>query len=529
MAAKKKGDAAIVTKIDENTTVITSEKWEADRIANAIATYDPQNRQYSAQLGATATADTLTPATIAQYATTAQTDVDTAIRVNGIIRKYVNMDDLLGMVAQAVSTNINTEYRLSYNNFGTQRNKAKTLEKTKALIDDFNKQINIRQLIRNSIDTAYNEGTYICLLRNDAENWIIDNYPLGVAEISGYRENGRPVVLVNIAKLREALQKTMIKTKNGKPLFFKDTKEEVKANYPKEVYDAYVANETYARLDTQYTGVVRINNRGFKYGLSPMFRALNALVTLDAFNTSDAANAKAKARKIIHQILRKEVMGTNGERKGLEMAAYAHTQFIQAFAKNTVVYTSPPAVEKIEYVEPKTEDVHADKVNLYRMKVLSSLGVSFLADSGDIAANTAKLSLKQLLQQINAISEQTEDMIKHFYETLLTVNNIGLEYLPSIKVIDSEMLEMDLKMELAKLLYSTFACSRETSMGFVGIDLVDEKARREKENTDGLDEIFKPYVTSFTTNGDDDGGDGRPKDKESNDPNKQEQDEVKNE
>ena len=44
---------------------------------------------------------------------------------------------------------------------------------------------------------------------------------------------------------------------------------------------------------------------------------------LDTFDKADAVNTKAKAKKIIAQTMRKEVLGQTYEKKGLEDMAYA--------------------------------------------------------------------------------------------------------------------------------------------------------------------------------------------------------------
>lgn len=522
----------VASIMDKNTIIITAEDDERTHqwLEHAMSTYDPKNRNYSAYLNFNGTANTITQSLLDGYAEGAQTNLTNIMAINNIIRKEINLDDIIGMVVQAITNNINTEYTLSYDIPSEQKPKPKLLKKTKDLIEDFNRQINIEQLIYDSIELTYCEGNYICLLRNNKENWWLDYLPLGVAEISGYRENGKPVVLINIATLKEVLQKTMIKSKNGKPLFFKDADEEIKNNYPKEVYDAFKSKETYAKLPVDYTGVVRINNRSRKYGLSPIFRALSPMITLRDFQNADTAGAKAKSKKIIHQVLRREVLGGDGQKKGFDIMCYAHGEFMKAFVNDTVVYTSPAAVEKIVYVEPKTEDISSDKISEYRNRVLTSLGISFLANDGSDTASSATISLKQLLQSIDKISHQVEDMIEGFYETLLISNNIDLMYKPTIKIIDSEMLEMDLRIELAKLLYSTFSCSRETALSTLGISVADEKAKREIENEDGLNEIFTPYPTAYNTAGDSEDDDiGRPSDKKSNNPEKQIKDKEYNE
>ena len=78
-------------------------------------------------------------------------------------------------------------------------------------------------------------------------------------EISDYDVDGDPVVLFNIKELRTRLQKVYKKNKKNKALFFEKMEDEVKANYPEEVYKAFMAKEDYAKLDVNYSGVIRIN------------------------------------------------------------------------------------------------------------------------------------------------------------------------------------------------------------------------------------------------------------------------------
>ena len=476
----------------------------------ALAAYDPQNRIYSAYLNFNGNAPTLDIETIESWGQTAQNNIESLLSANDAIRQQVNCDDLIGMIYQCIANNINTEYKLQFNNFGEQRNKNITLKKAKALIEDFNKQINIHAIIREAIEIAYLEGNYFCILRNYDTNWEVDYIPLGVGEMAGYRANGEPVLLVNVNKLKTALSKTYKKTKSGKALLYEDLDRDIKATYPDEVYKAYKNGERYAVIPTEYSGVVRVNNFGRAYGLSPLFRGLEDQVMLDNFRNADEACAKAKAKKIIHQKLRSQVLGADGSRKGFDVMAYAHSQLMTAFKNNTVVYTSPAAVEAVEYVEPKVEDVSVEKINFYRTKVLTSLGVAFMAPSTQITSTVAALNLKQLMRQIDRISEQVGHMLEQFYATLLDVNGIGLEYVPTITVMNAELMETSTRVELAKLLYSTFSASRATTFKLAGIDLTDEKLKREDENKEKLDEVFIPYGTSYTKSADDGGDAGRP-------------------
>lgn len=496
-------EVIIRSKTSDGTEVVTSADAITDKwLVNAVAGYDATNQKYSAYLkDGTSSSDKLTPEYIDELAENTQSDLKKVQIINSIVRKEINKDGIVGKTVECVTANINTETKVSYDNEITGRNKSKQLQQVKDFIGTFNKTINTKRLIRNSIPTTFVEGNYICYLRHEDNKYKVDYYPLGVCEISDYDVNGDPVVLFNIKELRGRLQKIYRKNKKNKALFFKNMEDEVKANYPQEVYDAFVAKEDYAKLDVKYTGVIRINNLNRKYGLTPIFRAFKDMLMLDTFDNADRVNSKAKAKKIIHQKLRKEVMGTELNKKGFEDMAYAHDNFMAAFKQSTVVVTTPPTVESITYVEPKIELTAIDTVNNYRSRVLAALGIGFLMDSGSQSVSTADISVTQLLRTINMISEQLEDILQKWYKQILIDNHLPVEYCPTIKVIDSEALDFEMRKDLASTLYTIFNGSMSTSLELLGIDVNDEKEKRIKENNENYEEIFKCRQTAYTSSG----------------------------
>ena len=496
-------EVIIRSKTSDGTEVVTSADAITDKwLVNAVAGYDATNQKYSAYLkDGTSSSDKLTPEYIDELAENTQSDLKKVQIINSIVRKEINKDGIVGKTVECVTANINTETKVSYDNEITGRNKTKQLQQVKDFIGTFNKTINTKRLIRNSIPTTFVEGNYICYLRHEDNKYKVDYYPLGVCEISDYDVNGDPVVLFNIKELRGRLQKIYRKNKKNKALFFKNMEDEVKANYPQEVYDAFVAKEDYAKLDVKYTGVIRINNLNRKYGLTPIFRAFKDMLMLDTFDNADRVNSKAKAKKIIHQKLRKEVMGAELNKKGFEDMAYAHDNFMAAFKQSTVVVTTPPTVESITYVEPKIELTAIDTVNNYRSRVLAALGIGFLMDSGSQSVSTADISVTQLLRTINMISEQLEDILQKWYKQILIDNHLPVEYCPTIKVIDSEALDFEMRKDLASTLYTIFNGSMSTSLELLGIDVNDEKEKRIKENDENYEEIFKCRQTAYTSSG----------------------------
>lgn len=495
-------DVVMASAPDKNTIVMTSSELTDQMYERAmklaLSTFDPENKQFGAYLNDTQSPETLTVDRIDELARNTQTSLSNVLTINAAVQTYINKNDLIGITYEAIESNVNTEFKCSFKKYPDKRNKTKAVDNAKAIIDDFNDQINVRKILRSAIPITYAEGTYIMYLRKKDENYVVDYYPLGVAEISDYTSNGRPVVLINIQKLKTALNKTMLKDSKRQPLFFNNQDEEVQNNYPEEVYQAYKNNDTYAKLDVDHTAVIRIGNIGRKYGVSPFFRALKPVLMLETFDNADRVNAKAKAKKIIWQKMRKEVMGPQYDRRGYDQMTYAHQNFLAAWKQNTVFVTAPPAVEDIAYVEPKVEMTNIDTVNQYRSRVMGALGISFLNTDGTQTVSTANISLDQLMKNINKIAEQVEDCLKVWYRIVLQENNIDAEFVPDVKVSASEMMGMDMKRQLANFLFSTLGASYETAYGYLGLSMEDERAKRQRENENDVTTDFAPRDTAFT-------------------------------
>nr|DAE82887.1 MAG TPA: hypothetical protein [Bacteriophage sp.] len=526
MARKKKEDFDVVTasQTDDGTVVLTSvnelsEERMDNVIRHAIASYDPENKQYSTYLKISASSETLTVDRIDELARGLQSSLTNVQTVNGIIRNYINKDDLIGITYDAIEANVNTEFKCSFAQFPEQRNKTKQVNYAREVIDDFNTQINVRSLLRAAIPMTYAEGTYITYLRQKDENYIVDYYPLGIAEISDYLSNGQPVVLINMSKLKSALSKSMLKDKKNKALFFENQETEIQNNYPDEVYQAFKNGDTYAKLDVDHCGVIRIGNMGQKYGVSPLFRALRPALMLETFDTSDRVNAKAKAKKIIWQQLDPELMGPNKDKKGFSEQVTAHDNLLRAWKQNTVLVTTAPYVKDIKYVEPKVEMTNIETVKQYRNREMAALGISFLNTDGQQTVSTAKVSLDQLMKNIGKIAEQIEDVLKRWYRIRLEDAGVDTMYCPDVKVSTTEMMGMEMKKAIAQFLFTTLNCSYKTAYEYMGLHAEDELRKRQAETEEGYDDVFVARQTSYTSTGNSSGGDsdkktGRPKGEE---------------
>lgn len=513
ISEEKDFDIIITSDIpQENTKILTTSEMGKEWLETAMRNYDAKNTAYSAYLNELSiTSPVVTKEKLDMLSIDPQANLLKILEINDIARTYVNKDWIIGKVAEVLESNVNSNFKLSYSSFDGNEKKIKELEECKKIINSFNKSINLRNLIKSSVPTTYIEGNYIFYCRGEKTGlYTYTWYPLGVVEISDYDVNGEPQVIINMRELLTRLRKTIKRTRKNKALFFEKLEEEIKANYPPEVFNAYQNKDDYAKLDRKWTGVMRVNRQNRKYGLTPIFRALYPALTLEQFDATDNINSKAKAKKIIVQTLRKELMGQDGTNEAFEQQAWAHDNLMQAFKQKTVLVTTPAFVEKIEYVEPSTPNTDTETVMNYVNRELSTLGISFLMSSGSTGASVASISLDQLMKTINSISEQLEYIMERFYKNILEANGHSSEFIPTIRVLDSELLEMEVKQELAKLLYCNFNVSLETALSILGFDVNDEKAKRQKENKEGMDEIFKAHESQFTKSSVTDNKAGRP-------------------
>lgn len=279
----------IISNIDD-TIIFTA--FEEDNVKKWIENakkHDSENRKYSTYLKEIGgNKATITKDWIDDMAINPQNNLKKIIEINDVINQYVNKNWIIGCYVEIISKNVNSKYRLSYNQNIDSKN-MKKFNKAKEIINKFNKDINIESLIKTSIPTTVREGNYCFYIRTDSKNkdtgYTYTFYPLSVVIVSDYDINGEPVLLLDMSKLKSKLSKAYLKLKkSNKPLFFKAIEDEIKNNYPPEVYKAYKDNEQYAKLDYHFTGIIRVNNQNKKYGLSPIFRALDSIRMLEQFD-----------------------------------------------------------------------------------------------------------------------------------------------------------------------------------------------------------------------------------------------------
>lgn len=507
----EKGESVLLTNVDGNYVISEIEKNKSS-FENYIdlSNYDARKIEhlYDRLLENETTSYMTTSDELASLAKNTQSNIDKIVKINGIVKYNINKNDIVGRLVEVIENNLNTNYSINFPTIKSAKKKElKMLEEMKDFIKDFNEDINIESLIRDCVISSYVEGNFVFYLKGSSEKGFgYVKYPLKIVEITERNIDGEPIVAFNVRDLKSKLKSSVSKFGKMKAKQKIDIQtvidEEVKRDYPSEVYDAYLANDQYVYLDPARVGVVRINNLGGKYGLTPIFKCLDSLLTLETIDNADRKTIQSKSKKIIHQKMRSNGLNDKG---GFDTNAigYAQASLIQAMSNDVVVYTSNPLVESLEYIESKAELTDYNTVLYNRNRALDALGISFTTNSSKNGANTVSINYQDLLKTINKIVRELEKVINKLYRTALEEAGFLVEYAPKIKIQSTSLLDLDSCMKLVELLYSKIGASYETVYNALGMDVESEVERRKRENDMGYDELFKPHGNSYTSNSND--------------------------
>ena len=106
------------------------------------------------------------------------------------------------------------------------------------------------------------------------------------------------------------------------------------------------------------------------------------------------------------------------------------------------------------------------------------------------------------MKTINKIAERQEKILQRWYEIVLEEAGIPIEYCPTPHILDAELLEFEMKQDLAEFLFSKLNCSYQTAYETLDMNYKEELERRKSEKEDGIEDVFTPHPTSYNSSGD---------------------------
>ena len=110
------------------------------------------------------------------------------------------------------------------------------------------------------------------------------------------------------------------------------------------------------------------------------------------------------------------------------------------------------------------------------------------------------------MKTINKIAERQEEILQRWYEVVFAEENIPIEYCPTPTILDAELLEQDIRKDLAEFLFSKLNCSFTTAYEILGYNFEDELEKRKDEINNGSYKYMSPHATSYNSSGSESSG-----------------------
>lgn len=383
-------------------------------------------------------------------------------RKHGIITRVVNIVRDFG----------STPLKLNY----PSKNK-----KVKKCIEEYNKRIDIDQLISEFIFELALTGNLACYDRNGKR---VDIYPINLI-------TPIPLIVDN---------KQMIAYNNDSTSNFSitDYGEEINSAienaYPPEILDGIKNGKQTIPLNSEYAYFAKINSSQYEsYGVSIILPAFEDLAHKSLLKEAE----KATANDIIDKIMLVKI--GDSDNKPNKNLIDQYTALLDGLS-GSVRLTVPYYVEA-SYVEPQTKVFGAEKFVEIDTDILNTLGVSLSLIRGESGGNYSEgiINFSGLVRTIENIQKPIKKIIHGLYESELKRKGFKADDAPDVSFSDV-VIDKESKLNLIKELFTTAGLPYQILYEEAGYDFDSVKLVREQENEEKVEEIFKLRSMPFSGN-----------------------------
>ena len=290
-------------------------------------------------------------------------------------------------------------------------------------------------------------------------------------------------------------------------------------NFPLEFADAYIAykkdaSKRWFKLDYRTTIALKSKSDeeepyGRPYGLSALFK----MRMEEDYENSQYKLIQELASSIYYLIL------PEGEKKGVcSLSKQQQQNTIDAFKNAVKLNTSQSNGTKISTltlapgttIDRLTKDsaLLKDTLSEENMKKISTaLG---FASSALNAASEGGASYSSLQVNIDLVLSQIFQHVEEIANEITRVLNYHIGNQPKdyidFKYLRTSIMNQDKMYDRAKELYATGSGSLKMWIASAGFDVEDYMSIMEEELEEGIYDKFTPHMTSYTMNGDNEGG-----------------------
>lgn len=364
-------------------------------------------------------------------------------------------------------------------------------DKTYALYEEQYKRMRLREKLTGIFKELWKYNN-VCVYLHEGD---IITLPVHKWRIGNVTFNGTPIVEYDCQSI---INEFKTKGYSVREDFLKDGEQNtVLKGYPKEVQKAVASGEQYAQLNPDYTFVLQGPKEGWmRYAVPFIASCLPALAKKELISAYETAILNIGKRSFVH-VKYGESTKTQDILPDDKQLEQVYKLFKRGMSGFPLVVTNYLA--KAELIQADLDDLFQwDKYRDVNNDILSAGGVSGIIVSGlsqdGSTFASAQVSMQTAETRIEAAREE-------FCEMMTKINERLTEFIPgtyNLKEIPEfrfQPLTMEGKKALREKcieLWSKGVVSTKTMMSTTGYSYELERNQREKEASDGTNEVFAP-------------------------------------
>lgn len=379
-------------------------------------------------------------------------------------------------------------------------------EKTYALYEEQYKRMRLREKIDAIMLEIWKYNNVCCYLKDGD----LITLPVNKWRIGNTMFNGTPIVEYDCQSILTEIQ---MKPYSINEKYAKDSQNDyILKGYPKEIQDAVRNNQQYAQLDPANTFVLQGSKESWqRYAIPFIASALRPLAKKELISSYEDAMLNIGKRSFVH-VQYGESSKVNDILPDKPQLADVRKIFLSAMSGTPLAVTNHLA--KATTIQFDMDDLFQwDKYRNVNNDILAAGGISGVlvtgvSEDGSTFAS-AQVSTQTAEARINAIRDEFCDMMTQI-NVRLAESIPGTYNLKETPEFHFQPLSMEGKKALrekAVELWEKGVISTDSMIKTQGYSLEIERTKREKEKSDGTDEVMLPREqTSVSSNE----GAGRP-------------------
>ena len=376
---------------------------------------------------------------------------------------------------------------------GSPWNLTGTNDKTNKIYEEFYKAIRLREKLESiAVEYWKYSNVFVYIIKG-----VPITLPVHLCKIGNTMLNGEPIVdfdcqtILNEWRNKSYIIKENWIKDNDLTQYFK--------GFPPEVFEALNKGQQYAQLNPKYTKVLQCPKEGWmRYAIPFIAACLPALAKKELISKYENAILNLGIRSFVHVTYGDKQKGRDILPDITELKDVRNV-FSNAMSKFPLAVTNQLAEAKV--IQPKLDDLFQfDKYRDVNKDILSAGGISGIivngvSEDGSTFAS-AQVSMQTASARIDAARDEICELMNKInvciQEELANTHIYNVSQVPTFTYMPLDMEGRKALRNTCTELWKQGLVSTKTMLEANGYSLEKEKAQRDKELKEGIDDSMKP-------------------------------------